>query len=169
MRMARGLAPLPAGGDNSRMEAGHSNPRAARPEESDAVAALMRKVWTSSLSFLPVLHTPEEDRRFFRERVFRDCRVSLVERDRRILGFIAHRPGWVDQLYVDPAWQRRGIGRALMAEAKRAGPRLRLWVFQRNTRAIAFYGSEGFRLVELTDGSRNEEREPDALYEWARP
>jgi hypothetical protein len=22
------------------------------------------------------------------------------------------------------------------------------------------------RVVELTDGSRNEEREPDALYEW---
>jgi hypothetical protein len=26
----------------------------------------------------------------------------------------------------------------------------------------------GFRLVEMTDGRGNEEREPDALYEWGR-
>ena len=29
-----------------------------------------------------------------------------------------------------------------------------------------FYEHRGMRVVELTDGSRNEEREPDALYEW---
>jgi GNAT superfamily N-acetyltransferase len=27
----------------------------------------------------------------------------------------------------------------------------------------------GFRFVEATDGSHNEEREPDALFEWRRP
>ena len=45
---------------------------------------------------------------------------------------------------------------------------LRLWVFQQNTPAIGFYRRRGFRLVELTDASGNEEREPDALYEWRR-
>ena len=30
-----------------------------------------------------------------------------------------------------------------------------------------FYERNGCRVVELTDGSGNEEREPDALYEWA--
>ena len=43
---------------------------------------------------------------------------------------------------------------------------LRLWVFQRNTDAIAFYRTCGFREIERTDGSRNEEREPDVLMEW---
>jgi len=42
----------------------------------------------------------------------------------------------------------------------------RLWVFQRNTQARDFYEHRGMRVVELTDGSRNEEHEPDALYEW---
>ena len=46
---------------------------------------------------------------------------------------------------------------------------LRLWVFQRNTPALRFYAARGFRVVEHTDGSRNEEREPDALLEWVRP
>jgi hypothetical protein len=32
--------------------------------------------------------------------------------------------------------------------------------------ARSFYERRGLRLVELTDGAGNEEREPDALYEW---
>jgi ribosomal protein S18 acetylase RimI-like enzyme len=128
----------------------------------------MRRTWTTSLSFLPVLHTEAEDRRFYREHVFKTCAVTVVDDAARILGFIAHRQGWIEQLYVDPDSQGRGIGRALVAEAKRDRESLRLWVFQRNRRAIAFYEALGFRLVELTDGSRNEEREPDALYEWRR-
>ena len=40
---------------------------------------------------------------------------------------------------------------------------LQLWVFQRNVGARRFYERHGFTLTELTDGSRNEEREPDAL------
>jgi hypothetical protein len=32
--------------------------------------------------------------------------------------------------------------------------------------AIAFYKNNGFSLVETTDGSDNEEGEPDARYSW---
>jgi hypothetical protein len=42
----------------------------------------------------------------------------------------------------------------------------RLWVFLQNAPARRFYERHGLRLVEETDGSRNEERTPDALYEW---
>jgi hypothetical protein len=45
---------------------------------------------------------------------------------------------------------------------------VRLWTFQKNAAAIRFYLAHGFREVERTDGSRNEEREPDILLEWAR-
>jgi len=44
-----------------------------------------------------------------------------------------------------------------------------LWVFQRNGPALAFYHARGFRETLRTDGSANEEHEPDALFEWARP
>jgi GNAT superfamily N-acetyltransferase len=70
-------------------------------------------------------------------------------------------------LYVHPDLQRRGIGDALLARAKELRPDgFRLWVFQRNTGAHSFYERRGLRLAELTDGAGNEEREPDALYEW---
>ncbi len=39
---------------------------------------------------------------------------------------------------------------------------------RKNTPAIRFYTRRGFCLGELSDGSGNEEREPDALYEWRR-
>jgi hypothetical protein len=45
------------------------------------------------------------------------------------------------------------------------GP-LTLWTFQRNTAARAFYERRGFTAVELTDGSSNEESEPDVRYVW---
>ena len=45
---------------------------------------------------------------------------------------------------------------------------LRLWVFQKNAAAIRFYEARGLRLAEQTDGSGNEEKEPDALYRWRR-
>jgi putative acetyltransferase len=43
---------------------------------------------------------------------------------------------------------------------------LHLWTFQRNDRARRFYEGRGFVLVRQTDGSGNEEKEPDALYVW---
>ena len=33
-------------------------------------------------------------------------------------------------------------------------------------RARRFYEHRGFRLVELTDGSENDEKTPDAHYRW---
>jgi ribosomal protein S18 acetylase RimI-like enzyme len=55
----------------------------------------------------------------------------------------------------------------LLDHAKALRPNgLQLWVFQRNAGARRFYERHGFRLVKLTDGSANMEREPDALYAW---
>ena len=72
------------------------------------------------------------------------------------------------QLYVHPGAQGRGVGSALLDLAKTTGDRLQLWTFQRNLAARRFYERHGFVLVEETDGARNEEREPDALYRWTR-
>jgi GNAT superfamily N-acetyltransferase len=88
--------------------------------------------------------------------------------DGRLAGFIAWQEGWVDHLYVDPQHHGRGIGRALLDEAKADQPHLNLWVFQVNHRARRFYERQGFTLAEETDGSGNEEREPDARYVWSR-
>ena len=84
-------------------------------------------------------------------------------RSTAICGF---RPGWVDHLYIRPERHHLGLGTALLGQAMAVNTRLLLWTFQRNTSAIGFYRARGFRLLRETDGSRNEEHEPDALLEW---
>ncbi|GHD97675.1 hypothetical protein GCM10010339_00960 [Streptomyces alanosinicus] len=46
---------------------------------------------------------------------------------------------------------------------------LSLWTFQVNKPAHRFYERHGFTAVESTDGSGNEEREPDVRYVWRPP
>jgi putative acetyltransferase len=60
------------------------------------------------------------------------------------------------------------MGCALLDIAKAVSGSLQLWTFQRNIAARRFYEARGFVAVEETDGSHNEEREPDVLYRWDR-
>jgi putative acetyltransferase len=136
------------------------------PDDMDAVAVIHRAAFDERLPWLAGLHTPDEDRAFFRGPVFESCEVWGAFDGDRLAGFIAFRPGWIDQFYILPADQGRGVGRALLAIAKARHGALSLWTFQRNAGARAFYEANGFAAAELTDGSGNEEREPDVRYVW---
>lgn len=96
--------------------------------------------------------------------------VRIATIDGMSVGFAASTPGWLEQLYIHPNHQNLGIGSRLFNDVcTAASESLRFWVFQRNTIARHFYESHGSRLIKLTDGSANEEREPDALYEKPLP
>ena len=144
------------------MQQGPPAIRRADASEAEAVARLLRAVQRADLPYLPELHTPDEDLWFFRHRVFVECQVWVAGAPD---AFIAFREGWVDHLYVRGAHQGQGLGTTLLAQAMRSFSPLRLWAFQRNAAAIRFYEARGFRAIERTDGSRNEEREPDVLME----
>jgi putative acetyltransferase len=135
-------------------------------EDMDRAAAVHRASFDHALPTLAGLHTPEEDRWFFRERVFAICQLWGHLDNQELVGIIAFREGWIDQLYVLPSLQGRGIGTALLKIAQSRFPSLSLWTFQRNAAARRFYERHGFTLVKETDGSANDEKEPDALYCW---
>ena len=141
--------------------------RMAESGDAPEIARLLRRTLATALPYLPVLHTPEEDVAFISGHVLPTCAVWIAETE-QIAGFIAFRFGWIDNLYVDVPYHSRGIGSALLATAFDAHDRLQLWVFQRNAAALRFYQRKGFQLVETTDGSRNEEKEPDARLLWQR-
>jgi putative acetyltransferase len=124
-------------------------------EDMDQAAAVHRASFDHALPTLAGLHTPEGVRWFFRERVFATCQVWGSFDNEELVGIIAFRQGWIEQLYVLPSSQGHGIGTALLAIAQSQFPSLSLWTFQRNA-----------AVVEETDGSRNMEKEPDALYRW---
>ena len=141
--------------------------RHATPDDAAPVATLFRHVRTSSLPFLPDLHSAAEDLEFFRNTVFRLSTVMVAETD-CIIAFVAWRIGWVDHLYVHPDYTRRGIGRVLLDRAIDGQHRVELWAFQRNIAARAFYRKHGFRVLYETDGENNEEKEPDVRLTWER-
>jgi GNAT superfamily N-acetyltransferase len=142
--------------------------RRAVTEDVVAIATLFRRSF-GTLTFLPTLHTADEDRVFFGT-VVQDDEVWVWVEDSRVLGFVAVGEVMVDHLYVEPGEHGRGIGTALLARAKERRPqRLQLWTFQQNDRARRFYEHHGFRVVTMTDGSANEERTPDVFYEWSTP
>jgi ribosomal protein S18 acetylase RimI-like enzyme len=145
--------------------------RRARPEDAAALSVILRTAMRGAMPSLPELHTPDDDHRFLSDVVLPNEEVWVAEIDGTPVGFVAlgSRSGldFLQHMYVAPQHQRRGLGTKLIERAKERRPTgFRLWVFQENVGARHFYERHGLRLVELTDGSRNEEREPDALYEW---
>jgi GNAT superfamily N-acetyltransferase len=136
--------------------------------DMDAAARVHRTAFDRALPALAGLHTPEEDRWFFRERVFRTSEVWGAFDGTAMTAMLAFREDWIEQLYVLPEAQGRGLGTALLQIAQNAFGRLQLWTFQRNLQARGFYEARGFALIQQTDGAQNEEKEPDALYLWTR-
>lgn len=140
--------------------------RRATREDADAIAEVFIPSFRT-LPFLPELHTPDEDREFICTHVVTNEEVWLAEEDERVLGFAALAGDVLERLYVHPDAHRRGVGSALLELVQGLRPGgFTFWVFQQNENARRFYEARGCRLVRLTDGSGNEERTPDALYEW---
>ena len=143
--------------------------RRALRHDMPAVALAHRLTMRTSLPYLPDLHSPAEDLHFFCNIQFAKGEVWVAEEaDGAIVGFAARSPGWLDHLYVLPTHHGLGLGHALLEQARADVSEIQLWAFQRNTRARAFYEAHGFAVQRLTDGSGNEEREPDVLYAWTR-
>ena len=83
-------------------------------------------------------------------------RLKAVETD-VMIGFVAGEncssqgSGWIATMAVDPHYQRRGIGRALlkMCEERLEVPRIKLTVRISNQVAISLYEKEGYRTVDI--------------------
>jgi GNAT superfamily N-acetyltransferase len=141
--------------------------RRATAEDAPAIGGLYLASRGDALPGLRKAHTDDEVRGWIAHVLLPRDKVWIAERDGTMLGFIALHAGWVEQLYLAPGCYRQGIGTALMAIAKHHSPsELRLFCFQRNSRARGFYEASGFTAVRFSDGSDNEEREPDIEYVW---
>ncbi len=140
--------------------------RRATLADATEVSTLFARVRREALPYLPVTHTPEEDRAYFNKVVLAQQSVWLAERRDRLVGFIAYDETCLHHLYVD--LRSHGIGQRLLAKAEADCTQLQLWTFQRNVGARRFYARYGFKEVEQTDGTTNEEREPDVRMEWRR-
>lgn len=137
-----------------------------------ADAAAIAAVYSPSfrlLTFLPMLHTVEEDRAFIETVILGECEVTVAEREGRVVGFLALQGEEVRLLHVHPDIIGSGAGGLLLEGAQRSGTAaLELWCFQANVKARRFYERHGFRPIRFTGGQDNEEKMPDVRYRWQR-
>lgn len=142
--------------------------RRAHPSEAPLLADIHLRARQHSMPWLPLLHTRDETIAWMAEIVLPSREVWVAELPTELAGDLALAPTTLEHLYVAPEHQGRGVGSQLLELAQQHRSHLELHVFQRNHAARRFYERSGFHLVELSDGSGNEEREPDAIYRWTK-
>lgn len=143
--------------------------RPATPADADAAAALLLEAREAAFPAMPRgVHPPDDVRRWLRSRFEAPAtELWLAEEQGAVVGLLLVEGDWLHSLYVAPARTGEGIGAMLLDLAKSRRPRrLGLWVFETNEPARRFYARHGFVEVRRSDGSENEEQEPDIEMAW---
>lgn len=168
--------------DPGTMGSGEPEVRRATAADADMVADVWLRSFASALPTVSRAHSDDEVRSWIRDVVVAGRETWVATVDGAVAAMMvldagsdsadsdgggAAGAGEIDQLYVDPPAQGYGLGSRLVDVAKQRYPvGLELWTFQINATAQRFYERHGFVAVDRTDGSGNEEREPDIRYRW---
>jgi ribosomal protein S18 acetylase RimI-like enzyme len=140
--------------------------RRAAAGDAAAVADVYLAAFKTTYDF-PLAHTDDETRGWIADYLVPRTETWVADEGGRVVAMMALEDGALDQLYVAPDRQGRGIGSRLVELAKSRRPDgLQLYTFQVNERARRFYEHHGFLVALLGDGSGNEEGQPDVLYRW---
>lgn len=142
---------------------------------TDVDAGVVSRIYLASrktlVDFAPLAHSDASIYSWIREVLIPTNWVFIADEKGVSIGMMSLSKkddiGWIDHFYLMPHVVGRGIGTILLLEAKSIlkSP-VRLITFQQNIGARRFYERHGFEIVEFTDGSANEEKCPDMVYEW---
>lgn len=89
----------------------------------------------------------ETERRQIADQWLPLAETTIYETDGRVVGFLSLIGNEVGAIFVDPAYQGRGVGRSLMDGARDVRPFLELSVLEANALGRRFYDAYGFEFV----------------------
>ena len=123
----------------------------------DAVRLAEIEIFNYRLFFYPIFRT---DRYFFSELNVSDAAAEYTREPERIArtavyddgvvkGFVRVHGDEIEKLFVEPSFQNRGVGDALLTYAVQHMGGRRLLVLEHNPRAIRLYERHGFVLTDL--------------------
>lgn len=120
--------------------------RPLAPDDLGAISLVHRRACLIAYRFMNWSYSLDEVEAWYSPKLAEWTWTLAAFEDDAMAGFIALRDRHIDQLFVDPAHQRSGIGSALLGEAlKRAPGQATLHVFEENRPARALYERHGFR------------------------
>lgn len=140
-----------------------------RPYQSEDLEPTVRLWWETRQIAFPYIqerYTFDEYVQYFKNAVAVHNQIWIAEIDDRIVGFIGVQNHNIDHLYVEPAFQKQGVGTALLNYVKEQFQHLSLYTFEKNRVARSLYEKQGFKAVRF--GVSPDEGEPDVYYEWTR-
>lgn len=93
-----------------------------------------------------------------------EASVFVYETDGKIQGFIGMLNEYIAGIFVEKNFRSHGIGMQLLNYVKQRYAGLSLEVYQKNTRAVAFYHREGF--IILSEGTDEDTGEKEYIMGW---
>ncbi len=117
--------------------------RRYRLADCEAVLA----VWARASAVAHPFLSPEflaQERRDICDLYLPNAETWVWAEDETVAGFVSLVGNEVGGLFVDPAFHRRGIGRALIEQARAVCGALDVEVFEQNGQGRAFYAAMGF-------------------------
>ena len=144
--------------------------REALNSDAAAVAEVMVASRQAFIPFAPMAHSVSEVRTWVESTLIPSGGVTVACISEEVVGVLARSQAngisWVDQLYLLPGFVGKGLGTLLLEHGLKSLNRpVRLYTFQANAGARRFYEKHGFRAIAFSDGSTNEEKCPDILFE----
>lgn len=97
-------------------------------------------------------------------RAFPNADIYVYEVDGLILGFIGLIDNYIAGIFVDKFQRGAGIGTKLLNTAKKNKDKLELNVFEKNEKAIIFYKSNNFIIIQSQVDKNTDENE--FFMEW---
>ena len=123
-------------------------------------AETVHDIWSRAVVATHVFLSPEDFAAFselVRTEYATHASLLLAESGGRVLGFMGMTENTIDSLFVEPDDFGRGVGRALVDQARTIGVPLRVDVNEQNAGARAFYERLGFVVLgrsEVDDHGR---------------
>ncbi|MEC1177974.1 N-acetyltransferase [Metasolibacillus meyeri] len=99
------------------------------------------------------------------KRMLPEADLYTFSQDGKIIGFAGIvEASYIAGIFVLKEWQAQGVGKALLDVCKAKYDKLTLDVYDKNTRAIAFYKNNGFTVV--SESIDNNTGEVEYHMEW---
>lgn len=135
------------------------------PQYAQDIVSLWRSSKRHALGDYKVVHSFADMLNYLTKIMSVKETLYLAINDDKLLGFMALKDDWINQLYVDVTVLNQGIGSQFIELAKsKSNGFLQLYCFERNKAGCQFYQKHGFNIA--TFGADNEEGLPDILYKW---